>query len=346
MALASKQERTSITEAMALNMVAKNIAAPRSQRGQKVGRGLSWRTFVSHGLEKLFGLGGWTKINLVAFVKQHDVIKQVVGVLRALVNRSEGRSVHHGGRCLQGSQKFQSSGGIQTSGGIIPTLDFGSAQRELGSGNTLTLTTRNTLDEVVTDLGVESVRKTVCGHINLGHVDGIVVGRHTLRSVLWGLQPSSKLQGLTNSKLRVVLVVFGRKRDFSLVVLDDIFWSEAVVGDDTFGSNFETKSLRSDGFQEGGTSCTRTTQNKCEGSRKQQSVHWFQNIKIPRLDLASESVIKGLHDELERGRDKGGLVVLAGNDTTSAKVTEGDSERGRLVVIGIRVHQHTHVLDP
>ncbi|KAH3686737.1 hypothetical protein WICPIJ_002280 [Wickerhamomyces pijperi] len=118
-----------------------------SDGGQEIGSGLSVWTVVTHVNEELLSLVDITKEDLVTIVQQGDLVEQVVGILGTLVDSNQGGRVHDIGRGSQSTDEFQSSGSIQTSGGVIPTLQLGTSKRNLSNGNSLSLTTGNTSNQ-------------------------------------------------------------------------------------------------------------------------------------------------------------------------------------------------------
>ncbi|KAJ5144091.1 uncharacterized protein N7515_002878 [Penicillium bovifimosum] len=64
---------------------------------------------------------------------------------------------------------------VETTSGVIPTLQRSHAQAGFGNTDTLALSTRDTADEIVSDDGVLSVGDTEDGHDDVSHMCGVLV---------------------------------------------------------------------------------------------------------------------------------------------------------------------------
>ncbi|KAH3664073.1 hypothetical protein OGAPHI_004787 [Ogataea philodendri] len=152
-------------------------------------------------------------------------------------------------------------GRIETSGGIIPTLQVSTTKSDLSDRNSLSLTTGHTSNELVTDLGVVSVAQTVSSHVNLGHVLGVLFSGNAWSSVLRSSHLCGESKSLTNGQMREMDIGLGRVDNLTSIMLLDIVNGQSVVRDQGALVNLQTPSVGGDGLKQCRTSGTRSSQN-------------------------------------------------------------------------------------
>ena len=88
-------------------------------------------------------------------------------------------------------------------------MERAAAESGLGDTDTLPFTTGDTTNEIVTDLGVDSVRKTKHSHDDITHVLCVLIASDARQTVARGASESSKLQSMSYRKLREMHIGFG-----------------------------------------------------------------------------------------------------------------------------------------
>lgn len=128
--------------------------------------------------------------------------------------------------------------------------DLASSRQQLGDTDTLALSTRNTANDVVTDLRVDRVLQSEEGEEDVAlAVDGVVARPNTrVRSGSAG--GGGEGEGLTDGKVRKMVVVLGKVGSVTLVVLAHLRRRDAVVRDLAF-HRFERLGVVREGLEEG-----------------------------------------------------------------------------------------------
>ena len=72
-----------------LMTLASNTLCRISQRSKEISSGLSFGTFPSHANKEVFGSTSRTTIDLIAFIQQDAVVKQVICFLRTLIDGNQ-----------------------------------------------------------------------------------------------------------------------------------------------------------------------------------------------------------------------------------------------------------------
>ena len=199
--------------------------------------------------EKFLGVSSQPVIDLATLVQQHHIVELPVSFFRTLVDGDQRGNAQHLSRGTKCLTEFKGCGRVQTSGSVIPALEDRTVKTCFGDRDTLTFTTGNTTDEVVTNVSIPGVEQTESSHHNQGHVAGIFFTIDPGATVLGSSHSRSKLERLPHGKLREVDVQFGREYDVTTQVGLDIFRSETIVSDFRFRVHSKAVRLSCNGFE-------------------------------------------------------------------------------------------------
>lgn len=141
--------------------------------------------------------------------KDSDFVEASVGVLWCLVQRHGGRGAKDFGIHAERLAELDSVGGIETSGRVVPALQRCTGQSSLDDGHTLALTTRDTADELVADLGVHGMGHAIGGHGYVADGLGILLRTDARRQHARRPAASCKVKRLTDGQRRKVHIGLG-----------------------------------------------------------------------------------------------------------------------------------------
>lgn len=133
-------------------------------------------------------------------------------LLSGLVNREARREMTEIGRNAERLAVFDSGRGVETTSGVVMAPDLAPRREQLSDGNALALTTRDTSDHVVADLGVVRMLETEESEQNVSLiVDGLLTRAETSGG-RWRTSRRGEGQGFADRQVREMFVVFGIKR--------------------------------------------------------------------------------------------------------------------------------------
>jgi hypothetical protein len=98
-----------------------------------------------------------TKVDLSTGVDDEDLVELLVDALSRLVKRDERRHLEDVRKDSKALGVVKSGRGVEPSGGVVPRCDTSSRSHHLSDGDSLPLSTGNSSDELVADLGVLGV---------------------------------------------------------------------------------------------------------------------------------------------------------------------------------------------
>lgn len=168
---------------------------------------------------------------MATFVEHKYFVEEVVGSLGCLVDGNTGSGAVDLSLHAEGLTELDGVGGIKTTGGIVPCLQWRSAEGGFGNGNTLSLSTRDTAKEVVTNASVDSVGNSVQGHDDIALVLGVLLYTDATGDVPWPTCLSSKVKSLSNGHHGEMHIDFGSVDGFTAVVLVHELWADTLVVD-------------------------------------------------------------------------------------------------------------------
>jgi len=191
----------------------------RARHGcEEVGCGCASRALKSEIDKILLRIVGPAEEDLAAFVQYNDLVKEVVSTLRCLVDRNAGGASKKFGLQPQVANELDSIGAVQASGTVIPALERSARERGLGDSDTLSLTSRDTTDVLVSDTGVDSVADAEQCHDNIPEVVGKKVLGDTIGDLARGTSVGSKGQSISDRKLRKMGIDLGSVDGLSAVL--------------------------------------------------------------------------------------------------------------------------------
>lgn len=109
----------------------------RGERGEEVGYGLLLGADESHTDKEVLRRGCLAKEDLLAFVQDANLVKQVVSRLRRLVDGDDRRRAHVLGAHPEVLAELDSVGRVQTSRRVVPALQRCARQRRLSDRDSL-----------------------------------------------------------------------------------------------------------------------------------------------------------------------------------------------------------------
>lgn len=95
----------------------------------------------SHIHEELLRVITLAEEDLLAFIKNGNLIKEVVSALRRLVDGDNGRNVHIIGVDTKILTELDGVGGVKTSSGVVPTLKRSTSKSSLSNSHSFSFTT-------------------------------------------------------------------------------------------------------------------------------------------------------------------------------------------------------------
>ena len=171
-------------------------------------------------------LSGLSEEDLATLVEHKCLVEEVVGSLRRLVDGNTGSGAVDLGFHAEGFTELDGVCGVETSGGVIPGLQWRSAEGSFSDSDTLSLSSRYTTEEVVTNTGVDSVRNSVQGHDDIALVLSKLLYTDATRDVPWATCLSSKVKSLSNGHHGEMNIDFGSVDGFTTVVLVHELWAD------------------------------------------------------------------------------------------------------------------------
>ncbi|KAH3677575.1 hypothetical protein WICPIJ_008955 [Wickerhamomyces pijperi] len=101
-------------------------------------------------------INAWNKEAMHSITDQ-NLIESFENLLTSLIDGNKGDRSGQRGRRSNSLSILQGSGSVQPSGGVIPTVDTGLTSHSFSNGDSLSFTTGDTADVIVTDFGVKSM---------------------------------------------------------------------------------------------------------------------------------------------------------------------------------------------
>lgn len=169
----------------------------RSEGGEEVRGGLLIGALEAHIDKELLGGGCGAKVDLLALVEDGYLVEDVVGGLRSLVDCYGGCGTEKVRREAKVPTELNGVGRVQTASRVVPALERSIRESDLGDCDSLpsgssahdgvydSLSSRDSSDKVVPDLGVDSVGDTKDGHHRIAHESSIFCPRDTIGRFTW-----------------------------------------------------------------------------------------------------------------------------------------------------------------
>jgi len=181
--------------------------------------------------------------------------------LWSLVNGNTGSRSNEISRRSQCLTELNRIGTVQTTGTVIPALKRCTTESSFGDRNTLSLSSRDTSQEIVSDAGVDCVADTKDSHDHIAQISSELWASNASWNVSGGSGLSSKFKGLSDCQHGEMYVHLCCVDSFTAEVLVHLLWCDTLVVDLGFLVNKEAVCLAGDCLEEGGAS----TANMLEG---------------------------------------------------------------------------------
>ncbi|KAH3677160.1 hypothetical protein WICPIJ_009029 [Wickerhamomyces pijperi] len=232
-----------------------NTALHIGDSSQVLSGGLSSWTFEPQVNEVLLSCFSLPKEHLTTFVQHQHLVETFVDGLTSLVNGDKGNRLGQVGGGSDSLGILQGSGSIEPSGGVVPTVNSTLSRHGFSNGHSLSLTTRNTTDVIVTNLGVESMRQPKDRGVQVSVGGDVGLSGGIVDTGVRRLTTDGESQRLVNGQMRIMDVQLTVVDDVRLVLAHHLLLWDPVVMDVTFNAG-ELVLFTSNGFQQRRTTGT------------------------------------------------------------------------------------------
>ena len=329
--LPSSGKLVGCTRSLALKARANNTLDGTGHGGQEIGSGLTRRAFETQVDEVLLGLIGTAEEDLATLVQDSSLVEEVISALRGLVDGHAGSASEKLSLQAKGLDELDGVGRVKTSGTVIPALKGSARESSLGNGDTLSLTTRNTTDVLVTNTSVDGVADAEHGHDDVSEM----VGEHGLGDAVRDMARSTGAggegQSITHCQLGEMGIDFSRVNGLTTVVSMDLLGSHTLVVEVGLVVNEDTVVLAGNGLEEGCAAGTRGSQNNQHLALAHNTIEIAENIDTALATHANE--VADLADDFETNVENILLVIRGRAETENVQVLESDTGSTELMTL-------------